>query len=121
MASAQSNLGAMPRNGQGIPADPTAAAHWFWQAAEADLPIAMSNLAALLLDGIGIARDEAAAIRLYGRTAELGDPEAHAVLGAYHEDERGVPRLRVTAQRASAWMRLQRTAAADPRGFRALG
>ena len=60
---AQTNLGMMYYNGQGMAADSAQAAHWFEAAAGQSDTVAQYNLACLYYHGEGVPRDAAAACR----------------------------------------------------------
>jgi TPR repeat protein len=55
---AQSRLGALYYNGEGVPQDYAAAAKWFRLAAEQGNPEAQNNLGMLYADGTGVTQDK---------------------------------------------------------------
>lgn len=80
-AIAQSRLGYMLLNGQGVPADPKAAADWLGKAAEQGDTAAQVNLASLLREGRGVPKDEATAYKWFMAAAEQGVAEGQFSVG----------------------------------------
>ncbi|MCA3273862.1 MAG: sel1 repeat family protein [Roseomonas sp.] len=69
---AQSKLGLMLQNGQGVARDDAQAVQWYRRAADQGLAIAQNNLGYALATGRGVARDDAQAAQWYWRAAEQG-------------------------------------------------
>ena len=102
-AEAQSWLGMMYLNGQGLPQDDFEALRWFrLAAAQGDLD-GIAGLADLSRRGQAVERDEAEADRLYRLAAEQGHAGSQAILGGRYEMGFGVPQDYVEAAR---WYRL---------------
>jgi TPR repeat protein len=85
-ARAQFNLGEMYRQGQGVGADPAAAAGWYRKAADQGNPGAEFNLGLMSEQGVGVPRDDAKALKLLTAAAGQGyaraEIEAAAMLAA---------------------------------------
>ena len=60
-ASAQTNLGLMYEQGDGVPQDDAEAAKWYRLAAEKGEARAQNNLAGMYYDGVGVPQDYAEA------------------------------------------------------------
>ena len=102
-AEAQSNLGVMYGNGQGVGQDDAEAVRWYRLAAEQGHAHAQNNLGFMYRDGRGVGQDYAEAARLYRLAAEQGHVVAQAVLGWMYDNGRGVGR---DAAEAVRWYRL---------------
>ena len=89
-ADAQSNLGSMYNNGQGVPQDYAEAVKWYRLAAEQGYPNAQSNLGYMYLKGQGVPQDYAEAGQWYRLAAEQGFAQAQNNLGAMYENGHGV-------------------------------
>jgi localization factor PodJL len=79
---AMHNLGVYLFEGEGGPADATAAAVWFRRAAEAGLVESQYNLGLLYQSGSGVARDAGQARQWFTRAAARGDVDARRALAA---------------------------------------
>jgi TPR repeat protein len=88
--ASQHNLGVCLDHGRGMAPDARAAAGWYWQAVEHEIPEAMNNLAKLHGEGRGVARDLHLAANLYARAAELGLADAQYNLAAAYYRGLGV-------------------------------
>ena len=91
MPEAQSNLGLMYYNGQGVPQDYAVAVRWFRAAAEQGLADAQNNLGIMYGNGEGVPQDYAEAVRLYRLAAGQGYAEAQFNLGTMYDNGQGVP------------------------------
>src|SRR5262245_8160682 len=78
---AQEILGFMYARGEGIPADETAAYHWFALAADAGRTEAQFQLGRLYRDGAGVPRDSKTALYWFGKAAQQGSPDAMNAAG----------------------------------------
>ena len=96
-ASAQTNLGFMYDNGQGVPQDYAAAVKWYRMAAEQGAASAQYNLGVMYAKGQGVPQDYAAAVKWYRMAAEQGYASAQTNLGAMYANGQGVPRDNVLA------------------------
>jgi len=80
-ARAQTLLGLMYEDGQGVPKDFAQAAKWYQRASEQDFAMAQNNLGLMYLNGEGVPKDPALAAKWYRRAADLGLAEAQTSLG----------------------------------------
>jgi TPR repeat protein len=80
-AVAREILGFMYARGEGIPADQTAAHHWFALAADAGRTEAQFHLGRIYRDGAGVPRDSKTALYWFGRAAQHGSPDAMNAAG----------------------------------------
>jgi len=80
-ARAQTLLGLMYEDGQGVPKDFAQSAKWYRHAAEQDFAMAQNNLGLMYLNGEGVPKDPALAAKWYRRAADLGLAEAQTSLG----------------------------------------
>ncbi|HSI61657.1 MAG TPA: tetratricopeptide repeat protein, partial [Candidatus Saccharimonadia bacterium] len=79
-APAQSNLGVLYRNGDGVTRDDAQAAAWYQKAAQQGNAVAQYNLACCYEDGIGVPKDLIEAFRLYALAEKNGDRVAQVGL-----------------------------------------
>jgi uncharacterized protein len=96
-AVAQSNLGVMYANGQGVPQDDTEAVKWYRLAANQGDATAQSNLGLMYAKGQGVSQDYSEAARWYRLAANQGDAWAQNNLGVLYKDGKGVPESRIVA------------------------
>jgi len=94
---AQQILGLLYEKGLGTPADPSAAAQWYFKAAQAGNSKAQNYYGRLLLEGRGVKRDREGAISWLNKSAEQGDVEAMTRLGQAYLEGEGVKRDKTTA------------------------
>ncbi|SEP38205.1 TPR repeat [Rhodospirillales bacterium URHD0017] len=88
---AQTYLGIMYDNGQGVPQDDAQAVAWYRKAAGQGDPRAQTNLGAAYESGRGVARDLGQAIELYRKAADQQDVAAEYILGRMYATGRGIP------------------------------
>ena len=93
-AIAQSILGFMYANGEGVPEDDAEAVRWFRMAAEQGDATAQSNLGFMYANGEGVPENDAEAVRWYRMAAEQGDVLAQYNLGAHVRQRRRRARKR---------------------------
>ncbi len=98
-ADAQSFLGFMYQEGQGVPQDYAAAVRWYRKAAKQGDADAQNNLGFMYRDGRGVPQDYAQAARWFRSGAELGDAFAQFNLGATYGQGKGVPQNYVQAHK----------------------
>jgi len=98
-AGAQSNLGVMYKNGQGVKRDHAEAVRWFRKAAEQGQAKAHYNLGVMYANGQGVKQDYAEAVRWLRKAAEQGDAHAQYNLGVMYENGQGVKRDHAEAVR----------------------
>jgi len=91
-ARAQSRLGTMYMNGEGVQKDTREGVRWYRKAAEQGFLNAQFNLGIAYGSGRGVAKDDSKAARWYRLAAEQGDAEAQATLGAMYTMGIGVRR-----------------------------
>jgi len=97
-ASAALALGTAYDTGDGVPADPRAALHWYWIAAQQGNTTALFNVGVMYDQGLGTARNPSVAAYWYRRAAEQGNARAAYNLGLLFEDGDGVPRSQASAE-----------------------
>ena len=90
-AKAQSNLGWMYANGEGVPQDDAEAVRWYRLAAEQGNASAQFNLGLMYDKGEGVPQDDAEAVRWYRLAAEQGFALAQSNLGVMYDEGEGVP------------------------------
>ena len=91
-AVAQTMLGLMYRNGQGVPRDDKIAVKWYTLAAEQGDVRAQTILGLMYSNGEGVPRDDKIAVKWYTLAAEQGNADAQAFLGSTYSNGQGVPR-----------------------------
>ncbi len=97
---AQYMLGVMCKNGEGVPADARAAAHWYEKAAAQGLADAQYNLGILHYTGDGVKQDYKKTLYWYEQAAESGDSLAqHDTANMYYN---GIGTA-VDLEKAAAW------------------
>ena len=89
-AGAQSNLGWMYDNGQGVPQDYKTALKWYRLAAEQGDADAQYNLGVMYDNGQGVPQDYKTAVKWWKLAAEQGDASAQGNLGAMYAFGKGV-------------------------------
>ena len=104
---AQTNLGRMYANGQGVPQDYAAAASWYRKAADQGIDTAQTNLGRMYDIGQGVPQDYAAAASWYRKAADQGDVYAQYNLGILYRGGPGcLNRFSASISGASARVRL---------------
>ena len=96
-AKAQSNLGVMYYNGQGVTQDYAEAVKWYSKGAEQGNAKAQYNLGVMYDKGQGVPQDYAEAVRWYSKGAEQGNAGAQNNLGVMYYNGLGVPQDYVQA------------------------
>ena len=96
-AWAQSYLGTMYANGQGVARDGTAAVTWYRRAAERGHAAAQFKLGVIYEEGRGVPKDETQAAQWYRKSAEQGYDYAQFNLGSMYDNGRGVAKDEVEA------------------------
>ena len=89
-AYAQSNLGLMYANGQGVEQDYAKAFEWWQKAAEQGDAYAQSNLGVMYEKGLGVEQDYAKAVEFYTKAAEQGNFLAQFCLSSMYKHGYGV-------------------------------
>ena len=105
-AGAQTNLGVMYSQGQGVPQDYAAAVTWFRKAADQGFVDAQLKLGLMYSDGLGVPQDYAAAVTWSRRAADQGHAAAQTILGFMYFFGEGVPQDYVQAH---MWFNLAAT------------
>lgn len=101
-AKAQSDLGGMYYDGNGIAQDLIQAAIWYRKAADQGVATAQFNLGLMYASGKGVPQDESETARWYHKAAEQGLAVAQFSLGALYYFGNGVPQ---NLAQAVAWYR----------------
>jgi hypothetical protein len=96
-AKAQSNLGVMYYNGQGVTQDYAEAVKWYRKGAEHGNAKAQYNLGLMYDNGQGVPQDYAEALQWYRKAAEQGNAGAQNNLGLMYYNGLGVPQDYVQA------------------------
>lgn len=91
IASAQSYLGRMYNNGQGLPQDYVVAVTWYRKAAEQGDSSAQWSLGIMYYEGQGVPQDYTVAVEWFRKAAQRGDPHAQLALGVMYYEAKGVP------------------------------
>ena len=89
--TAQSNLGIMYSQGQGVPQNDAEAVKWLRLAAQQGDDTAQYNLGVRYFEGRGVPQDYTEAVKLYRLAAEHGLDSAQTNLGNMYRYGRGVP------------------------------
>ena len=87
---AQSYLGAMYRNGEGVPQDYKEAAKWWKLSAEQGDEFAQYSLGQMYREGLGVLQDYKEAVKWYRLSAEQGNANAQHNLGVMYNGGYGV-------------------------------
>ena len=101
--SAQSTVGVMYYNGEGVTQDYAAALVWLNLAANQGYSVAQFNLGAMYDNGEGVEQDFAEAFKWYQMAAKQGHTAAQFNLGAMYSNGEGVDR---DAIRAHMWFNI---------------
>ena len=88
--SAEIELGARYMTGDGVPRDPTAAAHWYEKAAQRGEPNAQNQIGYFYQSGIGVPKDLSRAMHWYQLSAASGDASAIVNIGVLYVIGMGV-------------------------------
>jgi TPR repeat protein len=99
---AQTTLGLMYSEGQGVPQDLAAAISWFRKAAEQDHALAQYLIGRLYAEGRGVPQDYVQAVAWYRKAADRGHANAQNAIGFLYAKGHGVPQDYV---QAAAWYR----------------
>jgi hypothetical protein len=91
-ASAQSNLGVMYENGQGVAQDYKEAVRLYRLAAAQGNANGQSNLGVMYQNGQVVAQDYKEAVKWFRLAADQGDADAQRNLGAMYDSGEGVPK-----------------------------
>lgn len=75
-ATAQTNMGTLYRNGQGVPQDYDEALKWFWLAAAQGNPLAYGKLGLMYQHGEGVEQDSIEAYKWFDLAGAQGEKEA---------------------------------------------
>ncbi len=96
-AFAQTNLGIMYEEGQGVTQDYETAVRWYRKAADQGSALAQTNLGLMYSKGQSVAQDYAATVRWYRKAADQGYAYAQYNLGFMYEKGHGVTQDNVQA------------------------
>ncbi len=89
-ASAQSNLGLMYDNGNGVAQDYSQAVYWYRKAADQGHASAQFNLGLMYDNGNGVAQDYSQAVYWYRKAADQGHASAQFNLGNMYYNGQGL-------------------------------
>ena len=89
---AQTRLGDMYAEGDGVPKDGVEAVKWYRQAADQGYASAQFSLGVMYANGDGIPKDRTEAVKWYRKAAEQGDATAQTYLGDMYAEGDGVPK-----------------------------
>lgn len=89
-AGAQSNLGLMYYNGEGVQKNAVKAVEWWQKAAEQGDAYAQNNLGVMYQKGEGVQKNAAKAVEWYQKAAEQGHANAQDNLGDMYYEGKGV-------------------------------
>ena len=101
-AAAQSALGVMYHEGEGVPQNHAEAAKWFRRAAKQGDAQAQFNLGVMYGKGKGVPRNNSETAKWFRRAAEQGDARAQFNLGVMYGKGKGVPQ---NDSEAAKWFR----------------
>ncbi len=102
-SDAQTFLGVMYAEGQGVPQDYAEAVRWYRKAAEQGHAAAQFNLGSMYYVGLGVPRDYAKAAKWHRKAAEQGHASAQFILSTMYLAGEGVPQDYVQAH---MWLNL---------------
>ena len=96
-AEAQSHLGGMYSDGQGVGQDYVQAVNWFRKAAEQGRARSQGRLGSMYEFGLGVPQNYVQALNWYRKSADQGDARSQGNLGRMYEGGYGVPQDYVQA------------------------
>ena len=102
-AQAESNLGFMHANGEGVPENDKTAVKWFTKAAEQGHAIAQLHLGIKYKNGDGVPENDKTAIKWFTKAAKQGIAIAQSYLGLMYKSGEGVL---TDTKRAYMWFNL---------------
>lgn len=100
--NAQSTLGLMYYEGQGVPQNYAEAAKWFRKAAEQGDSSTQFALGSMFVLGDGVKKDFAKALMWYRKAADQGSADAQKALGLMYDQGKGVKK---NYEKAAKWYR----------------
>ena len=92
-AKAQTNLGVMYSQGQGVHQNPVQAVQWFLKAAEQGVAEAQYNLGVMYVNGRGVRQDYAQAAQWFSKAAEQGYAQEQFGLGVMYGAGQGSDKM----------------------------
>jgi uncharacterized protein len=101
LSYAQTMIGLMYGDGNGVPQDHAKAVHWFTKAAKQGMVEAQFNLGLKYLKGYGVSQDHAKAFHWLTKAAKQGQATAQTMLGGMYAQGLGIPEDHA---RAYAWL-----------------
>jgi len=101
-SNAETALGVLYDNGDGVPKDQRVAVMWYRKAAEKGNPQAQLNLGIHCEQGQGVEQEDAVALGWYSKAAEQGYAAAEVALGNMYHRGRGVAQDK---KQANAWFK----------------
>jgi TPR repeat protein len=101
LAEAQTMLGLMYGDGNGVPQDHAKAVHWYTKAAKQGDVASQFNLGLKYAKGNGVPEDHAKAVHWFTKAAKQGLATAQTMLGGMYAQGKGIPEDHA---RAYAWL-----------------
>ena len=108
---AQSWLGVMYRDGQGVPQDYAQAVSWYRKAADQGYADSQNRMGIAYYLGLGVPQDRAQAVSWYRKAADQGYANAQYNLGFMYANGQGVPQDYIQAH---MWWNLAASRYTDP-------
>jgi TPR repeat protein len=96
-AEAQSSLGLLYEQGNGVPKDYVQAVNWYRKAADQGDPEGEFRLGGMYFEGHGVSKDAVEVVNWYRKAAEQGFSKAQFNLGVMYSNGDGVPKDHVQA------------------------
>lgn len=94
--TAQTNIGLLYYNGEGVTQDYAEAMRWYHEAADQGYATAQTYIGNLYKNGEGMAKDYVEAMRWYRKAADQGNAEAQYMMGVLYYSGEGLPQGRNT-------------------------
>jgi TPR repeat protein len=104
-AEAQTGLGFLYYDGEGVPQDYKKAFEWLSKAAEQGNALAQYTLGVMYYEGFGVKKDYKKTFEFYKKAAVQGDADAQSLLGCMYIAGNGIPKDIVTG---CAWIYLSK-------------
>ncbi len=90
--TAQTNMGNLYKNGNGVAKDYVKAVHWYRKAANQGFAGAQNNLAVMYEQGLGVPKNISEAAKWFRKAAEQSNAYAQHSIGKLYLDGEGVPK-----------------------------
>ena len=99
--AAQTKMGNLYRNGDGVAKDYVKAMYWYRKAANQGFVGAQNNLAVMYEQGLGVPKNKPEAIKWYQKAAEQNNAHAQHSIGVKYLDGDGIPQ---NFEEAAKWI-----------------